>query len=406
MRIVYIGDFFHPDAGYQINILAKHQVKQGHEVSIVTSEIEKSPKSVREFFGEDNIEERDKQYSENTGVKIYRRPTYGCFSNRAIYKLGLKKFVDTLNPDVLYVNGNDTAIGILYSLRAGKLLYPIVLDSHMLEMASKNPLNKLFRVCYKYFIAPAIKKKRLIVIRTQNDDYVERCLNIPLSQSPCISVGSDTMLFFPDSAQKSKFRNDYNIYDSDFVVIYAGKLEESKGGKLLAEAFKKKFNPSSGKKVVLIVVGNKANGDYGEKVEKIFNQSKNRILRFPTQRYIDLARFFQASDLSVFPKQCSLSFYDAQACGLPVVSEDNNINIDRLKYGNGLNFRLGDAEDFRKKIMYYIELDDEKFNKIKENAHNFVVNNYDYKVIAQRYTDILIQEIKRFEKEKGCMRTL
>ena len=91
---------------------------------------------------------------------------------------------------------------------------------------------------------------------------------------------------------------------------------------------------------------------------------------------------------------------------MPVVSEDNNINIDRLKYGNGLNFRLGDVEDFKKKIMCYIELDDEKFNKIKENAYNFVVNNYDYKVIARRYTDILIQETKRFKKEKGYIRTL
>ncbi|MCK2016880.1 glycosyltransferase [Peribacillus frigoritolerans] len=395
MKIIHVEDFFHPDAGYQINILPKYQCKQGHSVAIVTSEIERVPVGLTAFFGKDNIEERDREYTKKTGVEIYRVPIYKFLSGRAIYKPGLKKFIDSLSPDLLYVHGNDTAIGILYALRARKLAYRIVFDSHMLEMASQNVFKNLFRMFYKSFITPIIKKEKLIIIRTQNDDYVSRFLGVPLVQSPWISVGADTLLFSSDRIQKNEFRNKYNISENDFVVLYTGKLDESKGGKFLAEAFKQKFNNNLN--VVLVVVGN-TSGEYGKEVEMIFKQSENRVLRFPTQRYVDLPQFYQGADLSVFPKQCSLSFYDAQACGLPVVSEDNNINIDRLQNNNGFCFKSGDIVDFRDKIGKCVNMKKEEYKKMGENASDFITANYNYKNIAEQYTKILKEEYIRNKK--------
>ena len=64
MRIVHVEDFFHPDAGYQVNILAKYQVTFGHEVIVITSEMEKIPQDLTAFFGRDHIEEHDKAYEQ------------------------------------------------------------------------------------------------------------------------------------------------------------------------------------------------------------------------------------------------------------------------------------------------------------------------------------------------------
>lgn len=69
MRIVHIEDFFHPDAGYQINILTKYQVRQGHEVIVVTSEMQKMPRYLTNFFGTDNIEEKDRDFTEKNGCE-------------------------------------------------------------------------------------------------------------------------------------------------------------------------------------------------------------------------------------------------------------------------------------------------------------------------------------------------
>jgi len=61
----------------------------------------------------------------------------------------------------------------------------------------------------------------------------------------------------------------------------------------------------------VLVVGNSPDSEYGNLVEDTFRRSENRVIRFPTQKYTELPRFYQVADLAVFPKQCSLSFYDA-----------------------------------------------------------------------------------------------
>lgn len=395
MKIVHFDEMFHPDFGYQINILPKYQAKMGHDVYIVTGDnIHKHIMFVG--FGDmENLDEKDRIYEERYGVHIIRLQTTGIISGRVIFKKGYIQYVDSMEPDVLFCHFNDTVAGISFTKHIKKATYPIVFDSHMLEMASKNPLSACFRWWYKKLITPIIIKNKSVVIRTQDDPYVEKCLGIPLSQAPFISFGSDTELFKPDTNVKKKFREENNISEKDFVVVYTGKINEAKGGKLLARAFEKKFDANSN--VLLVAVGNTSD-EYGEEVEEIFKQSQNQIIRFPTQKYEELAKFYQASDLSVFPKQCSLSFYDAQACGLPVVSEDNNINIDRLQHDNGYSFKAEDVNDLRDKILKCANMPETDYKKMSHNAFNFVKNHYDYENIADQYTEILKAE---YIKAKG-----
>lgn len=394
MRVVHIEDFFHPNAGYQINILPKYMVKRGIETYILTSEIDLVPETLTSFFGKQNIEKFDKDFEDKTGVKIIRVPVKRFISNRAVFTKEINKKIRDLKPDVLYVHGNDTLIGITSILRSNRLNCALITDSHMLEMASTNKFNKLFRFFYRHVVTPKIIKNDITVIRTQNDDYVEKHLGIPLTQSPWISYGSDTLLFHPDKDVRNKFREKYEIGENDFVVLYAGKLDESKGGLFLANSIEKKFNCQ--KKVIFFIVGN-TSGEYGIEIEKTFKTSKNRIIRFPTQKYVDLAKFYQTADLVVFPKQCSLSFYDAQACGLPVLSENNNVNIERCSFGNGWNFKKGDIQDFRAKIEMVVNMDRREYLKIAKNAYRFIIEKYDYEDKAREYESILFREYQEYK---------
>lgn len=145
--------------------------------------------------------------------------------------------------------------------------------------------------------------------------------------------------------------------------------------------------------MTLIVVGNTPAGAYGEQVEKTFSISENKILRFPTQMYENLPQFYQAADLAVFAKQCSLTFYDAQACGVPVVFEDNNINIERGSHGNGLTFASGMVEDFRRCVQQCIDMTTEEWQAMRENSYKFIKNSYDYEQKTQEYIEILEKAI-------------
>lgn len=397
MKIVHVEDEFHPDTGYQLNLLSKYMVAAGHQVTIITAETEKLPKEFVSFFGADDINERDAEFNRRYHVKIVRIPIKGYYSGRVFFSKEVFKAVKAEKPEVVYVHGNDTMTAMEFLLRRKTLKCPMVLDSHMLDMASRNKYKHLFRWFYRLIFTPIIVKCGIPVIRTQDSRYVEDALGIPLSQCPWISTGSDTMLFRPDIESRHLARQKYEIADDTFVIVYAGKLDEGKGGMFLADALCSRFD--SKKNLCFVIVGN-ATGDYGEMVERRFKESENTILRFPTQKYVDLPAFFQMADVVVFPKQCSLSFYDVQACGLPVIFEANEINSKRACCNNALTFESNNLDDFRMTILKVVNMSSEEYSKMSSSAINYIKGAYDYKDICSQYLDIIQKEVDRYRKNK------
>ena len=328
-------------------------------------------------------------------MKIIRVPIHAYYSGRSIYKRGFFKYIDSLEPDVLYVHGEDTYIGVRSVLRLKKFKYPILFDDHMVDIASVNKLAPLFRLFYRKILAPIIIKRRVTVIRTMEDDFVFRRYGIPLGQAPLLGFGSDTMLFHSDSIVRLEIRKELSINDKDFVFIYAGKLDESKGGLFLAEALLEKI-PSL-KDITFLIVGNYI-GDYGNKTLQKFKQSENNIIRISTKPYSMLAPYFQCADAALFPKQCSLTYFDAQACGLPVVIEDNNINIKRIDHKNGVLFKGNDTEDFREKISQLANMPLDEFIQMRLSSEAHIRQHYNYMDIAEKYIEIIKEAKKGWRK--------
>ncbi len=394
MKIVYVDDTFHPAYGYQSNPLAKFQQKQGHEVTIVTVSKDHLHPVYRNFGDNgDSVEADDAIYQKTTGVKVIRVKTYGYVMHRAVVSHEMFKVVRDLKPDVVFAHCAETLTGIRFLMHHRK--WPMMFDSHMLAMASKSRFVGAFEAVYRAVFRRIIEKNNLYVIRTQDDDYVNSHLGIRQDLTPFISFGTDTILFCPSNEVREKFRKDNGIGQDDFVVIYTGKLTEAKGGKLLAETFKKKFDVP----VTLVSVGTPPDSEYGREVTRILGESENRVIMFPTQRYLELAPFYQMADLSVFAKQCSMSFYDAQSCGLPVVSEDNNVNRERCSHENGANFEPGNVADFREKIMRFAAMDKETMVKYRINSRNYIESGYDYADIAREYTRYLEKSIKNYHRK-------
>lgn len=398
MNFIHIEDFFHPDAGYQVNLLTKLQVDQGHEVTIITSELDKVPSWLTAFFGKNDIQTKDAAFTARTGVKVVRVPLLGFYSGRSIYKRTIFRTVDALEPDVLFIHGEDTLIAMEYLLRVSRLRYPIVFDCHMLEMASENRFKEVFRFCYRKYFAPIIIKYNIPLIRVVDSDYVQKCLGIPLERTELLSFGTDTRYFSPNLEARNAFRKAHQIADDAFVVLYAGKLDSYKGGMFLAEAIKAKMNPTKASNITFVVVGNTAD-EYGVAVERLFSESENKLIRFETQSYPDLAGFYQAADVAIYPKQCSLSFFEAQSCGLPVLFEENEINNQRAEWGGAITFKPGDVADFREKILFLEGMESDGFQQFAINGRKYVLANYNYAPIAQRFTDIMIEANSRFHKK-------
>lgn len=392
MVIVHIEDYFQPDAGYQVNLLSKLQVQQGHKVFVITSELKKSPGYLKEFFGSGNSLERDNDFYNRTGVNVIRIPLIGSYSNRAIYKYKIFRVVKELCPDVIFAHGMDTLISIQFIIRSLWNKTPLVTDCHMVEMASGNKFNFLFRFIYKKFITPILIIKKIPVIRVVDSDYCEKHLGFPLSSTSLLSFGTDVEIFAPNQENKTLIRSSLGIEPDDFVVLYAGKLDKFKGGMFLANSILEDLSPRNNKKITFLIIGNTL-GEYGVEVDLIFSKSSNKICRIPTQPYHKLHLYYQAADIAVFPKQCSLSFFDVQASGLPVVLEDNEINIQRVNQNNGFIFSKNNIDEFRLRILDLAEMEPKKLLEMKVASRNYVVKNYNYVTIAEKYTQVLLNEI-------------
>ena len=399
MRILHIDETFHPNFGYQCNPLAKFQSKAGHEVFILAPEA-KYIHPVYHSFGEygENLENDDKVYEAATGVKIVRVRGKGFVSSRLIY-VGkeLYKAIEDINPDVMLVHCVET-LTAMRVMRKYKKRYPMTFDSHMLSMASQNKFAKIYEMAYRRLITSQIKKNKYTIIKTQNDDYVTSHLGIPEEQTKFISFGTDTVLFSPDKSVRQAFLNEYGLSEDTFIISSTGKMSQSKGGKLFADTFSKKFDTD---RPVAVVVVADFSGEYEQGVKKQLDESENKMIFFPVQKYLELARFYQIADVTVFPKQCSMSFYDAQSCACPVISEKGHVNEERNSHGNGLCFDCDSVEDFREKIQSMINMPAEDIEKMRQNSYEFVSKNYSYDVIAAQYTEVLNDAVENFKKKRG-----
>lgn len=401
MRIVHVEDFVHPNAGYQINMLGCLQARQGHEVHIVGGEMEKFPDILTGFFGNSDIPEHDERFHRETGARIHRVPLYGFYSGRAIFHpFKLFRQVRRLKPDVVFVHSEDTLTGILFIFFSRWLPYPLVLDDHMVEMASVNPYREYFRAFYRAVITPIILKRRIPLIRVVDSDYVQKCLGIPLSHTHYLPLGTDTDFFQPNPENGRMVRKQLGLGSDSFVILYAGKLDEDKGGMLFSEALLKKLETTTGRAIEFLIIGN-AVGKYGRKVEDNFAASENRIKRLPTQRYPDLASYFQASDMAVFPRQCSMTFFQVQACGLPVLFEENEINNIRVSGDNAYTFTPGSIESFREKMVELASRPPAAHAASVQRAREYAMQGYDFVAIARQYTEILQSQADRWKHEQG-----
>jgi len=400
MRIVHIEEFFHPDAGYQVNMLSRIQAREGHRVTVIAAELEKMPSHLTAFFGKDEIERKDAEFEQSTGVRIIRLPVLCYYSGRAIFKSGLFKTVSATQPDVAFIHAMETLTGILFVWFSHRLNYPLVLDSHMLEMATRNRFSGAFRAFFRTFVTPKILRENIPTIRVVDTDYLQRHMRIPLERTELLSFGTDTDHFRPDPPTRLKVRRQYGIHEDAFLVIYAGKLDEAKGGTFLAKAIQERFEPCrDNRQIEFLVIGN-CDGQYGESVDRVLSASQNKLVRLPTQRYFDLAGFYQAADLAVYPRQCSLSFFDAHSCGLPVLFEENEINSQRASNSGAVTFSPGNVSDFRRRLMELAALPSADFELMRTNARNFVLKSYNYIPVAEHFNAVLKRAAINWRKHR------
>ena len=170
-------------------------------------------------------------------------------------------------------------------------------------------------------------------------DIAVRFLGVPARKVVVAPLGVDTDVFAPIASTaaaeaRRAHRARHGAGEEDIVCVYSGRLTADKNPLLLARAVARLR--AEGRPYRAFVVGE------GPQAEEI--AAAAGVMVHPFVHFTELAAWYHAADIGVWPTQESTSMLDAAACGLPIVVNDTLRAVERIR-GNGVTYRLNDEDD-------------------------------------------------------------
>jgi glycosyltransferase involved in cell wall biosynthesis len=376
--------------GYTENCLPKFLAKLGHEVHLVTSNL--------------NVYGLDSDYSKNYS-KYLGSQDQGCFSYSAdgfvvhrlqslnflgyVYLRGLSEKIKEIQPDIVHT----TAIASIQTI--------------LLAFSSIFSSFKLFSECHQhvsiakdYMLAPYKNIAAFLIYRLTKtlplacaSHFVEKCYaisedclwvakhlyGVPVSKLALQPLGTDCELFCPIGTeekllQRDSIRQELLLNSEDILCIYTGRLTKAKNPLILASAINKLSTSDIHFKAIFI-------GDGPQKDD--INNCKNCIV-LPFMLHRSLASYYAASDIGIWPKQESMSMLDAAASGLPIIASNKIGDRSRIS-DNGFYFDEDSVDDLVLTIKKLEDINVRK--KAGQSSRMHTLNLFNWEIVAKRYDD-------------------
>lgn len=375
MKIIHIEEYFNPTAGYQINELLKAD-KKSEKVLITSTNLEPLHKVYDE-----QVKEDDRIFSAKYNVKIIRLDVRFKVGTRLLLK-GTKKVIKEENPDVLFMHGIGDFKDLYYILRKPK--FKIFRDCHMSWVASKNKFANLYYKFFALLIAPFINKlnmyDKIFALGVEEKEYLY-ALGIKEKKIASLVHGYREEEFFVDKELREKYRKILKIEKKETLISYIGKFDGNKRPEILFDIFNK-FSEEEMENIKILFLGPQQK-DY---MKEVFNKKlelfkyKDRLIFEEGKKASELVKYYNATDICLWPKETTLSSIHAQISGCNVIMEDETSNKERVV----ANENLYPKDDLEKAKEIVLRLK-------KEGKQNFSV-----KELEKREYKNIIRELEKY----------
>lgn len=349
MKIVILSDWYSEKMGYAENHLPSALGALGHEVHLVTTDLQVYATSP----------DYDTVYGRHLGPRqvvtgrIHHK-NYTLHRNPhairgGIEILNLAETLRAIRPDVVYcfeILTPTTMQAVQYQRELG---YRIFCESR-LHLSVYSPPRTIRQRIRNFSVV--IRGRRLsshvrkfYPIAPDVLQVITRYCGIPRGKCKLASLAVDTDSFHPatDPTAVAAFRQSLNYKETDIVCLYTGRFTASKGPEILSGAIRW-LQENGHTEFKGLFVGQ------GDDVAQHSIASTAGCHVHPFVETRELPLFYQAFDIGVWPLQESTSQLDAAACGMPIIINEKVQDTERIK-GNGLQYKAPDSLDLARQIL-------------------------------------------------------
>ena len=302
MRIVQVTPYFYPHAGgveSHVRSLVREFVREGHEVTVVTSR-----------FRRDLPAEEERE-----GYRIVRARTLGVVFNTPL-DLGIGHAVRRLDADVVHVHYPPPLTSYFATRALQGTSVPKVLTYHC-DLFLDRPGGPLAWLYQRAFLPPTLGAVDSIVVHTRS--YGSTSQNLRGRELAIIPSVVDLDRFRP-GLEAEDLRSQLRL-EGKRVLAFTGRLVPHKGVDVILRALRELPDD-----VVLLVIG------FGPRLRSLVGQARrigvvDRVRFLSTVTDDDLPRYLSLAEVFVFPSQNRLEGFglavaEAMSAGLPVVIAD------------------------------------------------------------------------------------
>jgi glycosyltransferase involved in cell wall biosynthesis len=385
MRIISINSHYQDKLGYQDYFFGLEFKKMGHEVHFISSDVHFNfpdyDNTVKHIIG-------DKYVGVGTFINDYNVPVHRLKSISRIFTgniwlKGFEKKIIELDPDFIISHGLFSWQSIRLLFLNKKIRCPIVFDDHTTSYLVRKDMVSgfvfwLFRILFaKKFMKTA---HAIVGISETCPEVIRNYYGISGKKVKMIPLGTDTDLFNRNDRLRNEYRRDLEVKDDEIIVLYTGKMYESKKVHLIIEALNDE-KVCNDKKIVIHLVGDIAES-YRMKLDQSIKGSKNRVIIRKAVSMDRLPAVYNAADIAVWPDSLTTSTIDASACGCPIICSHHM--PERVKYNNGILVKGGDLEDLKMALAKLIS-DKQLRQMMGEKGIEYVSKELSWNIIAKMF---------------------
>jgi len=393
MRILHVIDYFQPELGYQEAHLAREQALAGNEVHVVTSDryfpFPDYKSTIYPLLGKRIC---GTGVSEFMGYFIHRLPIQFEISCRC-WMANLENRICKIDPEIVHVHNlcNFTATRVARFKKRQRSPFRLIYDDHMVEMVSQRPYRNFIYSIFRTIFAEQLVEQAdaFVAVTNETKEFMSGFYGIPSNMITVIPLGANTNRFRLDLKARTSIRKKLGISDDETVYIYAGKLTASKRPDWLVKAALKLIAKGDAIQVIMV----------GSGTERYVNEMKDLISGMGfAQRFhwvdalphIELPAYFSASDVGVWPRECSVAMLEANACERPVIVSKIGPALERIQWNNGLSYPEGNIDELVK-TMRVLHCNPQLRKEMGKSARDAVINHLSWPYLVRRFLDLVSQ---------------